>query len=443
MTPSSTDIPVTIRSAPASAGPQSPVGRQPWLFAAFLSGAALLAVFGGIVLGILAALELWVGGDRWTQSVQAHGRLQLFGFVATFIVVLVFEFLPRLNQRPAFSRRVRIGVPAILATSSVFLAVGQVWHAELPFLLLPAGLTFCVGSLLFALIVWGVRSPFSLRRDPQPLFLRAAAVWLVVAAALSLWAFAAGDSGVIFPADSRIVIETFLRGFVMLTITGIALRAVTGHLGVKPLTARRQIMILAAQNGFLLLWLAAQGAGSLPRFEPLIRIADTGYAAAILLLTAWLGVLSPLRRQRGSRYELLIPLAWVGLVAYAVMLAGAAALYGQSGLSLYQEGAIRHTFLLGFVLPFMVAMAHIVLARFGTGVVPWENALTGSFALLLAAWPLRVLPALSDAPSGGGEVLLATAGFLAMGGLALLAAVSARTAFAVAKSLPVSKLHNG
>lgn len=398
-----------------------------------MSGSALLAVFAGLALGILAALEFWIGGDRWTQSVQAHGRLQLFGFVATFVVAVAFEFLPRLNQRPAFSPSVRIGVPAILATSSAFLAVGQVWHAELPFLLLPAGLTFSVGSLLFAVIVWRVPAPFPLRRDPHPLFLRAAAAWLLVAAALSVWAFAAGDSGVIAPTDSRMVIETFLRGFVMLTITGIGLRAFAGHLGLRPLTARRQMVVLAALNASLMLWLAAQGISSLPRFEPLIRIADVGYAAAILLLTVWLGVLSPLRRQRSSRYELLIPLAWVGLVAYAVMLAGAAALYGQSGLSLYQEGAIRHTFLLGFVLPLMVAMAHIVLARFGTGVVPWENALTGSFVLLLAAWPLRVLPALSDTPSGAGQALLATAGFVAMAGLVLFAAVSARTAFAVAR----------
>ncbi|MEP7216298.1 MAG: hypothetical protein ABI782_08595 [Anaerolineaceae bacterium] len=436
MKPSSTDIPLTMVSASPRPPLHAPVMRQPWSFAAFMSGSALLAVVAGLALGILAALELWIGGDRWTQSVQAHGRLQLFGFVATFIVAVAFEFLPRLNQRPAFSRRVRVGVPAILATSSVVLAAGQVCHQELPYLILPAGLTFTVGSLLFAIVVWRVRAPFPFRRDPQPLFLRVAASWFVVAAALSVWAFAAGDSGVVAPANSRMVIETFLRGFVMLTITGIGLRAFAGHLGLTQLTARRQKVVLAVLNASLMLWLAAQGAGSLPRFEILIRIADVGYAAAILLLTAWLGVLSPLRRRRGSRYELLIPLAWAGLVVYAVMLAVAAVFYGQNGLSLYQEGAIRHTFLLGFVLPLMVGMAHIVLARFGTGVVLWENALTGSFALLLAAWPLRVLPALGRAPSDAGQALLATAGFVAMAGLILLAAVSARTALAVAGRRP-------
>jgi hypothetical protein len=50
-------------------------------------------------------------------------------------------------------------------------------------------------------------------------------------------------------------------------------------------------------------------------------------------------------------------------------------------LNLYQEGAIRHIFLLGFVLPLMLAMAHIVLARFGAGYIPWQNLLTAGFLL--------------------------------------------------------------
>jgi hypothetical protein len=91
--------------------------------------------------------------------------------------------------------------------------------------------------------------------------------------------------------------------------------------------------------------------------------------------------------------------------------------------------------MLGFMVPLMVAMAHIVLARFGTGQIPWENALTTAFVLLLAAWPLRVAPVLfTEAPSGVGQALMSAAGGLGMLALALVAVVCVRTAAEVRRA---------
>jgi hypothetical protein len=124
-----------------------------------------------------------------------------------------------------------------------------------------------------------------------------------------------------------------------------------------------------------------------------------------------------------------VPLVWFGVVLYAVALLALGLAPGREGISLYQEGAVRHIFVLGFMLPLMVAMAHIVLARFGTGAVPNENLLTAAFILLVVAWPLRVLPALpSEAPGEGAQGLMAAAGILTIAALAMTAFVSARTA---------------
>lgn len=408
---------------------------QPWLFVMWMAAAAIVAVAAGTVLGLLAAIELSVGGERWTQSVQAHGRLQLFGFVATFVVALAFEFLPRLNQRPPFSPRVRLLVPGVLAIGSILAAAGQVWHEGMGYLAVPGSILLVIGSAVFAVLVWRVPQARPAAADPQPLFIRAAAVWLVIASALCAWSLAVADFGVVRLGDSRAVIETFLRGFVMLTIAGIALRAFVGHLGLKPLSLRRQIAVLAMLNASLVVWLAGQGLGALPRVESLVRVADIGYAVALLLFTAWFGVLRSFQPKRDApAYALMIPVAWAGVALYAVLLGGMAIAAAPGEFSLYQYGAVRHVFLLGFMVPLMVGMAHIVLARFGTGELAWPRVLGLAFVLVTTAWPLRVLPALiNDPPADAGKTVMAIAGTLLMAGLALVAAVCIRTAILITR----------
>ncbi|MBA4181050.1 MAG: hypothetical protein C0506_10720 [Anaerolinea sp.] len=426
-------IPLAVRLTPREA----PVIRARWLFAMWMAVGALVAVLAGLVLGILAALETSIGGERWTPSVQAHGRLQLFGFVATFVVALAMEFIPRLNQRPMFPARVRVAVPAMLGSGALLLSAAQVFEPEVGFLALPGGVVLGAGAVAFVAAATRARGPRPLRLDPQPLFIQAAAGWLAVAAALSLWAMAKSEAGVVPLEHSRAVVEVFLRGFVMLAIMGVGLRAFVGHLGLEPLSSRRQLVVLVALNGSLAAWLLAQGLGPLPEAELLWRAADVVLAGTLLMFTVWLGMLrrlTPRWPPKGVRYELLIPVAWTGLVVYAVMLMAAAVVPGLDDLSLYQEGGIRHVYLLGFVVPLMVAMAHVVLARFGTGRVEWENALTTAFVLVWLAWPLRVVPALFDQASlDAGRWLFALAGVLAMAGLGLVAAVCLRTALVMVR----------
>jgi hypothetical protein len=394
---------------------------------------AVVAVGAGIVLGILAALETGLGAERWTQAVQAHGRLQLFGFVAVFVVALGFEFAMRLFQRPPFPAVVRAGVPAMLGLGALLQAAGQVWYDSVGFLALPGGLLSVAGAVTFAVVILRVPAlrPFTV--DPQPYFFRGATIWLAVAAVLGAWAVARAEDGVIDVVESHAVAEVFMRGFILNIVIAIALRAFPGHLNLYPPSARQQVGIFLAVNASVVLWLAAQGLGALPEATWLERVANLALAVPLLLLTVWFRVFSPLRNGfRGPRYEWLVPLAWCALVAYAALLALIALLPSGTDLNLYQDGAIRHTFLLGFMIPLMVAMAHIVLARFGVGVVPWENALTVAFFAAFIAWPLRVLPvATESAPGDVAQAVLATSGFVLIGALILVAAVSLRTAYLV------------
>lgn len=404
---------------------------RPWLFAAFMATGAAVAALAGVLLGILAATEAGIGGTHWSETVQAHGRLQLFGFAAPFVVALALEFMPRLNQQPAIPSRVRLGVPALLLAGALLMGAAQLWESAFAWLIWPGAVSFAAGAIWFAAIAVKFPTPRPLAVDPQPLYFKAASLWLAASALLTAWGIAASEEAIV-PLDlSAAIAETFLRGFVMLLIAGVALRALTGHLGLRPMATRIQAICFAAFNAALLGWLASAGLGELAAFEAGMRLADAAFALTLLGFTAGLGVYQGLRtRLGGPRYGILIPLAWAGAVIYALLLIAAAA--GWPDLSLYQDGAIRHTFMLGFMAPLMVAMAHIVLARFGTGRIPWENALTTGFVLLMAAWPLRVVATLfGDAPTDTEQAVLSASGGLAMAGLALTAAVCFRTALQI------------
>jgi hypothetical protein len=414
--------------------------RAPWLFAASMALATAVALFGGLILGILAALETGYGHDRWTPAVQAHGRLQLFGFAAAFTVAVALEFLPRLYQRPMFPPAARAGLPALLVVGSVLTASGELWSGSLEWLMLPGALLVLAGALGFAVAVLRAKPVAPLSVEPQPLFFRAGAAWLVVASAIAAWSAARADW--LIPLDeSWTAVELVIRGLLLNVILAVALRAFVGHLGLRPMSAGRQAIVVATLNASVLLWLLGQDIGPLPGVEALARIGDAGAGAAALLFTVWLGVLTPLRDGfTGPRYRYLIPIAWLGLVAWSAALILIAVLPGGYDLGIYQAGGVRHIFMLGFMVPLMIGMAHVVLARFGVGTLLWPNALLAAFVLAMVSWPLRVLPVLfTDGPSDLGHSLMGIAGVLAIAALALMASVALRTALAVRQAVARSQ----
>jgi len=407
----------------------------PWLFAAAMAASLAVSVLGGLVLGFLAAAQVGFGQSHWTEAVQAHGQLQLMGWVGVFVAALTFEFIVRLNQRETLPVWPRVLVLAGLGVGSVSGAAGQIWRGQVGFLW-PAGAGLALAAgVAFAVIVFSVGAVQPLRREPQPLFFRVAAVWLVVALGLHVISVARADGTVVALPESRLEVEVVLRGFVLNTIIAVALRAFPGHLSLPLMTGRRQVVTLATINGGLLAWAGASGAFALPASRGVQQGADVVFAGGLILLTWWLGVLSPLRNpRRGPNYRVMVPLAWCGLIVYAGAL-GIAAVDGRVNyLSLYQQGGVRHIFLLGFMAPLMVAMAHVVLARFGTGHVAWEALLTAAFAVLMVAWPLRVVPALlSNSPGPAGRSLLGAAAVLTALALAGTAAVAAANAMGIRK----------
>lgn len=420
---------ISVRPAPARrVAPVVP--PAPWLFAGAMALSSAVAVFGGLVLGYMAATGHGIGDTKWTEAVQSHGRLQLFSWVGVFVLALLFEFGVRLNQAPMLPAKPRMAVLVACGLGPIAAAAGQLGVPPDRGLMVAGSLLLAAGTVGGAWLVWRIPAPASLSIDVHPLWLRFSASWLALAALAHLLAILRADGRILGLSDTWFVNEVTIRGFVTFAIVGVGFRAFPGHLGLPVVEQRWQQVLLAWFTASVALAALSAGAFGLEGAAWLTRLADLSFAAALLALTWRTGVLRALRRPPpGERYALLVPVAWLGLVAYAVALAAQALLTDLSDRTLYEEGAIRHLFMLGFMAPLMAAMAHIVLARFATGRLLWENRLTAAFVCLVAATPLRVLPVLfAESPGSVGKYLLATAVLFTTVGLGLMGAVAMRTA---------------
>lgn len=406
-----------------------------WLFAVLMAFAMAIAAAGGLVLGLLAGTQTGVGADHWTETVQSHGRIQLWVFAVVLVTALVPEFMVRFNARPPRSPMSRASIAALLAVGAVLGSISALLPAASRESGIAGGFLVLAGSLVFAVQVFRIRPIQPLRADLHPLFFMAGAIWLVVGAGFAL-AGAWQVVGDIAPlAETRAMHELILRGFILSTIVAVTLRALPGHAGTRPVPPRDQVVVFALLQSGLVLWLAGSGAIFDNRFDWALRAGNVLTAAGFIFYTISTGLFSPKRMFARDLINQMIRVAWVGGLAWAAWLAWAAT--AEVPLSAYREGAIRHTFMLGFMAPMIVAFAHIVLARFGAGVIPLQRFLTTGFVLLVVAWPLRTLAGFISDPGGTtGQSIMGVAGLVAIAGLGMAAVVTGRTAWYLAHPRP-------
>lgn len=419
--------------------PHQPPGRMvrpvPWFPAVAMAMSLLLAAVGGLSVGVMAATQSGTADSHWAATVQAHADLQLWGWFAVFIAALVFEFIVRLNARPPVPVAPRAVVLLLLAGGAIASASGRLLAGQGQVLVTGGAMLVLAGALLFTLIVFRIPPARPLRVDLHPLFFRTGAAWLLIAATAGLAASMRLSSGVASFDESQLVAEFFIRGFVLNVTIAVALRAFPGHLGLPQVPVFRQRILWGLLNGSVLLWASGSSGFGMPGVEVLQSAGNLLFAAALLGATASLRIHLVFRswRHHPERAQLLVPLAWVGLVVYTVVVAIQAVvrLADMAEYTAIEMGAARHILMLGFVAPFLIAMSHVVLQRFVTGRLLGEAWLTGAFVLLILAWPLRVAPPLLDAAFGQvTQALMGLAGVMTAGALVVAAIVAGANAAA-------------
>ncbi len=406
-----------------------------WLPAAAMAVSTAIAAGAGVVLGAMAATFVGPGSSRWAATVQAHGDIQQWAWLSVFTAALVFEFIVRLNGRPAIPIAPRVIALGLIVGGALVAATGRLFGIAL---VLPAGTAAtAVGALAYLLIVFRVPPAHPRSIDWHPLFFRAGACGMFAAAIVAHLAAWRATDGVAPFEDTRLASDLLLRGFVMNTTVAVALRAFPGHLGLPHVPVRQQRRLWVLVNSSVLMSVAGSSALGLPQATALQGAGDLLFAVSIGWATmatrvAW--VVKSWRR-RPHRAQVLVPIAWVGAVVYACVLATytLADLAGFRSSTLVEVGAARHIFMLGFVAPLFFAMSHVVLDRFLLGRLLGANWLTAAFVLLIVAWPLRTIPPLVGGLGEASQGFMGIAGLITAVALGVAAAVAGLNAWSTAR----------
>jgi hypothetical protein len=151
--------------------------------------ALLLAVLAGFPLGILVAYggPRDIGlGVRWTPLIQAHGHLQVMGWLGLFLMGVAFQVVPRFKQAP-------LRLPLLARPAIVVIAAGLIARTvSQPYAdgrlasgaMLSSAFVEALGVALFAALI--TATLLSARRKNYDWYLLAALGWLAAAAAANI-----------------------------------------------------------------------------------------------------------------------------------------------------------------------------------------------------------------------------------------------------------------
>ncbi|HEY5640993.1 MAG TPA: NnrS family protein, partial [Dehalococcoidia bacterium] len=325
--------------------------------------ALALTLGGGLPLAVLVALgggrDIGLG-LRWAPLIQAHGHLQVVGFVGLFITGIAYHVLPRFKNTDLRLPGLALASVALLAGGVVLRAATQPWaESGLARALFPASAVIELAGALtfFAVVVTTLRGTAPKNYDR---YLLVAAAWFVAAASGNVVAVAGvASDGFTTVASSRgtPLLEMYLFGFITLFILGVSIRVLPHFLSLRPPRVKFLTPALLLFNAALLArvgsgWLAAYSGWSNP--EWLQTTAVYGMGAAVLLFVFALNLHRPAVRSADSLpalgHERLIRVAYVWLlVAFAIEAWYVSrGLAGDFGPDFLERGAARHALAVGF-----------------------------------------------------------------------------------------------
>lgn len=387
---------------------------QPYALGAIT--ALLLALLVGFPLGILVAYSgaRDIGlGARWTPLIQAHGHVQIMGWLGLFLVGVAFQVVPRFKQVPL--RLPQLVVPSIglIAAGLIARTVSQPYADGQPAsaIMLGSALAEAMGVTGFVAAI--TATLLSARRKKYDWFLLAACGWLLasaVANAVVVTELAVDGEAVIATAKNDPLITMQLFGFVALFIFGVSIRILPHFLSLRPPSVAWLLPALFIYNAGLIV-MVASGWGTAyadwTRPDELYALAAYAMAGGVLMLVLALKVHLPgLPRDtgdadRGHMKVIRTAYGWLA-VAFAIEVWFATRSFGGWSPDFFEAGVVRHALALGFATQMIVGVGRRLLPALATRPVRHRLVLDISFWLLNLAIVTRVL----YAPFGGGSALV-------------------------------------
>jgi uncharacterized protein involved in response to NO len=383
----------------------------PMLRAALLVGAA-----GGFVLASALSVSLALRlplGPWWLALAQAHGRLQVFGWVGLFVLGVAFHFLPRLRGAPLRWPR---AVPWLLGAQVAGLllrALSQPLLALAPGALLwqialvASGALETLGlGLALALLVGTALQPGAPALRARPALWSVWPLLVCVAASLGLAALVnlvatiqAASNGGVVPAvidDASVTLGLF--GFLTPMALAMSARALPLYAGLQAISRRILWPVAFAYGLGLTLALAGDLEASLadaPTAAP-GRVSGAGLALLGLALMSFIVVISRMMARRGrlpDQVRQLAPAPEKVARGYTRHISDERARFGP------YVACIACAYAWAFVAGLLLAIDGAALALGGSPLVTLDAArhsiAVGFIALLLAGVSVRMIPGFS------------------------------------------------
>ena len=372
----------------------------PRVFVPFFVASLLLTLTFGATLGMINLARLTAGwglGVLPRPSVWAHGYVQVFGFMALFIMGVAYHVIPRFVSGTLQHARLVPWSFWLQLCGVVAIACGFFHDGVFTRPLWIAGsMSILTASALFCLVILRTIASGVPVREPFRPWIRAGAWWLVVAAALAWIAALTGDV-----TWHRVLWTAAVSGFISSWIFGVGRRILPIFLGCQPRWPRLERPAFIAYQIGAAAWVV--GAWPHPDFVMLDILRAFGaivlitsviaYTACLQVLTAAGPLLGCAVRSPQDGWQKYVFGAWAWLSAGLALGPGwtVVRIFTGTGESVLIYDFARHALGFGFAAQMVLGVASRVVPNF-TGKPLWSSwARDVAFYLLNVSMLIRAL----------------------------------------------------
>lgn len=367
------------------------------VFVPFFIGSLALTLTWGATLGMINLARLtanWGLGTLPPSSVWAHAYVQVFGFMALFIMGVAYHVLPRfvggsLRRASLVPWSFRLQLTGVVLIAGGFLAGDRFTHP----LWVSGSAALLAASTLFCAVVFRTLSSGVPGREPFRRWVAAGALWLAICSALALTASVKDDI-----TWHRVLWTAALFGFISSWIFGIGRRILPIFLGCRPRWPRLEPFVFLAYQLGTVAWVV--GAWPAPSVH-VVRVAGAvllivsvaGYTECLGLLSRIVPVLGCAIRNPQDGWQRYVFAAWGWLFVALALGPGwtAIGLFAATAESVLLLDFARHAMAFGFAAQMMLGIASRVVPNF-TGQALWSpKARDAAFYLLNGSMAFRAL----------------------------------------------------
>ena len=370
------------------------------IFVPFFIGSLVLTLTWGATLGMINLARLtadWGLGPLPRPSVWAHGYVQVFGFMALFIMGVACHVLPRFVGGTLQSARLVpwsfwLQLAGVVAIACGFFHDGP---ATRP-LWIVGSTSLLVASAMFCTVALRTLRAGVPARDPFRPWIAAGAWWLVIASALAMTAAVSGDV-----MWHRMLWTAALSGFISSWIFGVGRRILPIFLGCRPRWARLEPGVFILYQVGAAAWVVA--AWPYADSAALNVVGAAGAALLIASVAAYTGclglfaqigpILGCAVRSPQHGWQKYVFAAWTWLFAGLALGPGSTLVRAFTGgpESVLIFDFARHALAFGFAGQMVLGVASRVVPNF-TGKPLWSpHARDAAFYLLNASMAVRAL----------------------------------------------------